>query len=510
MKKTLLVLIFMCLALIAVSLKAQSGWQQLNTGMVEGFNAVFITPTGRVYIGTEQGNIYRSDNGGTSLNATNTGVTDGIADIFFLTPAVGMAVGDDGMVLSTSDSGSTWTSVSSGVSANLESIFFVDADTAYIAGRDGVILKSTNGGTSWSSLNSGSLERLESVYFPTAQRGFVAGRNGVLLETNNYGASWSNVNLGSDDNHSVFFTHQDTGFVGGENGIFKTVDGGNTWTAVTVLGGMKPNELHFGSSSHGYAVGEMGEMARSIDGGDNWAPDTNITIAELNDVYFLDAQNGLAVGDGGTLLRRIGSGSSNNFCQASFWADTVNSGSGNLYVVNNSVPSSSAAGFTVSYSWDFGDGGTSAQALPSHTYASFGAYQVCLTVTVTDASNNTCTDTYCDTLGLDSLGNVLHKASMAGFTLNVIDSSSIGISEAREDQRVEVFPNPASDELRISYPREWQSVKLQIFSLTGQEMLMQKIQAEDQLDISALPKGTYLMRLSDRDRPLVSRLFIRN
>jgi len=46
------------------------------------------------------------------------------------------------------------------------------------------------------------------------------------------------------------------------------------------------------------------------------------------------------------------------------------------------------------YSWTFGDGGTSTALLPTHTYSANGGYIVC--VTMTDA--NSCTSTYCDSI----------------------------------------------------------------------------------------------------------------
>ncbi|MFQ5607579.1 MAG: PKD domain-containing protein, partial [Candidatus Zixiibacteriota bacterium] len=54
--------------------------------------------------------------------------------------------------------------------------------------------------------------------------------------------------------------------------------------------------------------------------------------------------------------------------------------------VGNAVSFSSAGssdpdGSIVGYSWDFGDGGSSAQANPSHTYSAAGTYTVSLTVT---------------------------------------------------------------------------------------------------------------------------------
>ncbi len=51
------------------------------------------------------------------------------------------------------------------------------------------------------------------------------------------------------------------------------------------------------------------------------------------------------------------------------------------------------------YSWNFGDGDTSALRNPSHTYALPGAYYVCLTVTRTGAGGSVlCTSTQCDSI----------------------------------------------------------------------------------------------------------------
>jgi PKD repeat protein len=51
------------------------------------------------------------------------------------------------------------------------------------------------------------------------------------------------------------------------------------------------------------------------------------------------------------------------------------------------------------YAWDFGDGATSSQHDPTHTYLQGGAYFACLTVTVTDSAGTVlCTDTWCDSV----------------------------------------------------------------------------------------------------------------
>ena len=54
--------------------------------------------------------------------------------------------------------------------------------------------------------------------------------------------------------------------------------------------------------------------------------------------------------------------------------------------------------YSVSYLWDFGDGNTSTQQNPSHTYSN-GLYTPCLTVTYFDSVIiNSCTSIYCDSI----------------------------------------------------------------------------------------------------------------
>ncbi|MEO5675560.1 MAG: PKD domain-containing protein, partial [Chitinophagales bacterium] len=76
---------------------------------------------------------------------------------------------------------------------------------------------------------------------------------------------------------------------------------------------------------------------------------------------------------------------------------------------------STATGDITSYYWDFGDGSTSDQQTPSHTYASDGNYYVCLTIT---AYNPNCTEMFCDSVVILDV-DTCH----ASFTFNATDLS---------------------------------------------------------------------------------------
>ncbi len=86
-------------------------------------------------------------------------------------------------------------------------------------------------------------------------------------------------------------------------------------------------------------------------------------------------------------------------CQ-SFFCDTLvitNTGGCQAYFstnyINNATVSfnNMSAGVNLTYLWDFGDGTTSTQSNPVHTYQQGGSYNVCLTI----ADSSGCSNTYC-------------------------------------------------------------------------------------------------------------------
>ncbi|MCB9231434.1 MAG: PKD domain-containing protein [Bacteroidia bacterium] len=77
-------------------------------------------------------------------------------------------------------------------------------------------------------------------------------------------------------------------------------------------------------------------------------------------------------------------------------------------------------GGATSWAWDFGDGGTSTQQNPSHTYASAGTYTVCLVV-----SNACGADTICNSITTGCNSPVAaYSYNFNGFTVTFTDQSS--------------------------------------------------------------------------------------
>ncbi|MCA1752433.1 MAG: PKD domain-containing protein [Cryomorphaceae bacterium] len=122
-------------------------------------------------------------------------------------------------------------------------------------------------------------------------------------------------------------------------------------------------------------------------------------------------------------------------------------------------------GFT--YIWNFSDGNYSQAENPTHTFASNGVYNVCLTINGPCGGNFYC-------------GNVTVTGAGA---LN---------TESTEAAAVEVFPNPATSFVRVKSPREMTAVTLR--DLTGKEVWKRNVTGfTTEISVAGLPKGMYIL-----------------
>ena len=63
-----------------------------------------------------------------------------------------------------------------------------------------------------------------------------------------------------------------------------------------------------------------------------------------------------------------------------------------------------------------------------------------------------------------------------------------------EADRVEVYPNPATETMRIE---GLEAVEIQVYNALGQ--LVKSIQNTNEIDVSGLPEGLYLLRIADTE-----------
>ena len=148
----------------------------------------------------------------------------------------------------------------------------------------------------------------------------------------------------------------------------------------------------------------------------------------------------------------------------------------NAYARFNAAPNGYSVQFSDSsinandWVWDFGDGQSSVQENPQHTYASAGVYVVSLSVT-----NHCFTDTISDTLAIDPLTT----ADDSGFT----NSFSI-------------WPNPAADHFTVTGPEKTGSIDVFLYDLQGRILATRRLEnGNHEVILSNLTPGMYYVRI---------------
>jgi len=163
---------------------------------------------------------------------------------------------------------------------------------------------------------------------------------------------------------------------------------------------------------------------------------------------------------------------------------------GNVTVINSST------GTNLTYLWDFGDGNTSSQAFPTHTYATSDNYYLCLTID--DGAG--CVDMYCDSIGEN--GVVFNKQT--GFTINVIAPPIVtGLENTSVlNSLTRIYPNPTSTQLTIDTKLAIKEVIL--IDLTG-KIIRTVVPKANKINVSDLSNGIYFIKVVGEEQTIIQK-----
>ena len=131
-----------------------------------------------------------------------------------------------------------------------------------------------------------------------------------------------------------------------------------------------------------------------------------------------------------------------------------------------------------SYLWNFGDGTTSTETNPSHTYTATGEFTIELTV-------ESCgiTVTYSQTVLVTTL------------TIGEVNPTK---------KEIRIYPNPTSHFITLESPEEYIGKSFQLIDITGRMVMKENITTLKSFhDVSSLTNGVYFLRVNDTSTPTI-------
>lgn len=159
---------------------------------------------------------------------------------------------------------------------------------------------------------------------------------------------------------------------------------------------------------------------------------------------------------------------------------------GFTYEINNlTVQFTNTSTNATDYLWDFGDGETSTDENPEHTYSSTATYNVTLT-----ASDDYCSD-----------ATVTQEVAV----------NTTAINDFTEDTFV-VYPNPGNGLFTVKTDRATGITGIHIFDRDGKEIFSKNPQSGKNMsftiDLTSYEKGIYFMKIIDNDRIYFEKLIV--
>jgi PKD repeat protein len=190
-------------------------------------------------------------------------------------------------------------------------------------------------------------------------------------------------------------------------------------------------------------------------------------------------------------------------CMASYYIGRDTANKFKLFLINNSRGTDN----NTSYLWSFGDGTTSTKKSPNHKYTKFGKYEVCLSIANTLTG---CESRFCDSIGLDSNGNLL-KAE--GFELVAVEEEDLlQVASIPSDVLVKVYPNPTQGVLTVEVNELFtETAVIRVVNSFGQKVVETSTEGSVAIiDLSTEASGMYFVQIASEGRLITKRIVLTN
>lgn len=95
------------------------------------------------------------------------------------------------------------------------------------------------------------------------------------------------------------------------------------------------------------------------------------------------------------------------------------------------------------------------------------------------------------------------------YFFTVGEGTTIGISEKQLEKEVEIFPNPTSGIFTIQSEKT-RPVKVQVYDILGNRVFEEIVENNAKIDISSVPKGTYIVTILSKNAVISTQKLIKN
>ncbi|TAL61042.1 MAG: T9SS type A sorting domain-containing protein [Bacteroidetes bacterium] len=373
----------------------------------------------------------------------------------------------------------------------------------------------------WTQQTSGTAARLSSVFFPAKDTGYAVGRDyptgahgGTIFKTTNGGNNWTMLTINGYDSitlQSIYFTSVDIGYAVERDKIYKTTNGGNSWTITNIGCTNQQYSVFFSLSDTGYALCENGNIYKTINSGNNWALFSNVPTLSYC-IYFTSPDTGYIGGNAiyKTTDRGINwtfqmSASVNTFFSFSFTSiDT-----GYAVGTNGSIFKTTNGGTN----WTQQISGTIGNLMSVFFVAPDTGYivgQGGKILKTNDGGNNWQPQVSGTSNNLESVfftdANTGYAVGPNGIILKTTNGGVVGVSENDKEESIKIYPNPSGGIFNVQMANSAMSPLIEVYNLFGEKV--NKIPVLDQLmssrksfvfDLSFESDGMYFVKASDQN-----------
>lgn len=162
--------------------------------------------------------------------------------------------------------------------------------------------------------------------------------------------------------------------------------------------------------------------------------------------------------------------------------------------------------------WDFGDGNTSTDLFPTHSYDGDGPYMLCLTAFFQNPSSpDYCSITYCAELTNEMINPPGFQSS--GFSINIVNPSGVtGLDEVPQITGLNLWPNPTNQFAQLEWTMNTgENVTIALFDLAGRQAQAHSLAASAgknlyPIDATELPAGIYVVRIFGQEHQSTTKL----